>query len=246
MPIPTPHINAKKEQIAKTVLMPGDPLRSKFIAETFLTDPVLVNNIRGVQGYTGTWKDVPVTVMASGMGIPSIGIYSWELFQFYEVDNIIRIGSAGALQDDLKLRDLVAAQAVCTNSNYFRNFGLGEAAAFAPIADYTLLATAVSCAKARGIDMRVGNLYSSDSFYVPADCSKTDQWKRMGVLAVEMEAAGLYINAAYAGKRALCICTISDHVYRPDEELPAEDRQSSFTQMMEVALDTAAEMAELS
>ena len=172
MPIPTPHINAKKEDIAKTVLMPGDPLRAKFIAETFLTDPVLVNNVRGVQGHTGTWKGVPVTVMASGMGIPSIGIYSWELFNFYDVDNIIRIGSAGALQDDLKLRDLVAGQAACTNSNYIRNFGLGETATFAPIADYTLLSTAVACAKARGIDMRVGNILSSDPFYSPAGCGK--------------------------------------------------------------------------
>ena len=150
MPIPTPHINAQKDQIAKTVLMPGDPLRAKFIAETFLTDPVLVNNVRGVQGHTGTWKGVPVTVMASGMGIPSIGIYSWELFNFYDVDNIIRIGSAGALQDDLKLRDLVAGQAACTNSNYVKNFGLGETATFAPIADYTLLSTAVAAAKSRG------------------------------------------------------------------------------------------------
>ena len=245
MPIPTPHINARKDQIAKTVLMPGDPLRAKFIAETFLTDPVLVNNVRGVQGHTGIWKGVPVTVMASGMGIPSIGIYSWELFNFYEVDNIIRIGSAGALQDDLKLRDLVAGQAACTNSNYVKSFGLGETATFAPIADYTLLSTAVAMAKNRGIDMRVGNILSSDPFYAAEGCSKNDQWKRMGVLAVEMEAAGLYANAAYAGKRALCICTISDHIYRPEDNLPAEERQSSFTQMMEVALDTAAEMAKL-
>ena len=245
MPIPTPHINARKDQIAKTVLMPGDPLRAKFIAETFLADPVLVNNVRGVQGHTGTWKGVPVTVMASGMGIPSIGIYSWELFNFYDVDNIIRIGSAGALQDDLKLRDLVSGQAACTNSNYVKSFGLGETATFAPIADYTLLSTAVAMAKARGIDMRVGNILSSDPFYAAEGCSKNDQWKRMGVLAVEMEAAGLYANAAYAGKRALCICTISDHIYRPEDNLPAEERQSSFTQMMEVALDTAAEMARL-
>ena len=135
MPIPTPHINAKKEQIAKTVLMPGDPLRAKFIAETFLTDPVLVNNVRGVQGHTGTWKGVPVTVMASGMGIPSIGIYSWELYNFYDVDNIIRIGSAGALQDDLKLRDVVAGMGACTNSSYVKSFGLGDTATFAPIAE---------------------------------------------------------------------------------------------------------------
>ena len=245
MPIPTPHINAAKEQIAKTVLMPGDPLRAKFIAETFLTDPVLVNNVRGVQGHTGTWKGVPVTVMASGMGIPSIGIYSWELYHFFDVDNIIRIGSAGALQDDLKLRDLVAGQAACTNSNYVRNFGLGETATYAPIADYTLLSTAVDVAKERGLNMHVGNLLSSDPFYAAEGCGKNDQWKRMGVLAVEMEAAGLYVNAAYAGKRALAICTISDHIYRSEDNLSAEERQNSFTQMMEVALDTAARMAEL-
>ena len=202
MPIPTPHINAKKEDFAKTVLMPGDPLRAKFIAETFLTDPVLVNNVRGVQGHTGTWKGVPVTVMASGMGIPSIGIYSWELFHFYDVDNIIRIGSAGALQDDIKLRDIVIAQGACTNSSYVKSFGLGELATYAPIADFTLLSKAV-------------------------------------------EAAGLYANAAYAGKRALCICTISDHIYRPEDNLSAEERQNSFTQMMEIALDTAVKMAAL-
>ena len=161
MPIPTPHINAKKEDFAKTVLMPGDPLRAKFIAETFLTEPRLVNNVRGVQGHTGTWKGVPVTVMASGMGMPSIGIYSWELFNFYDVKNIIRIGSAGALQDDLKLRDIVAGQAACTNSNYVKSFGFGDSATFAPIADYTLLSTAVNVAKAHGVSIRVGNIVSS-------------------------------------------------------------------------------------
>ena len=243
--MPTPHNTGKIEDFAKTVLMPGDPLRAKFIAETFLTDPVLVNNVRGVQGYTGTWKGVPVTVMASGMGMPSIGIYSWELFNFYEVENIIRIGSAGALQDDVKLREIIAGQAACTNSNYARNFGLGEASTFAPIADYTLLSTAVEAAKEHGVTMRVGNLLSSDTFYLPEGCAKNDQWKQMGVLAIEMESAALYTNAAYAGKRALCICTISDHIYRPEDNLSAEDRQNSFTQMMEVALDTAAEMAKL-
>ena len=243
MSIPTPHINAKKEQIAPTVLMPGDPLRAKFIAETFLENPVLVNNVRGVQGHTGTWKGVPVTVMASGMGIPSIAIYSWELYNFYDVENIIRIGSAGALQDDLKLRDLVAGQAACTNSAYLKNFGLGEAGCFAPIADYKLLSTAVEVGKERGIEIRVGNLLSSDTFYAAEGCSMSDKWKRMGVLAVEMESAALYANAAYAGKRALCLCTISDHIYRPEDNLPAEERQTSFTQMMEVALDTAVRMA---
>ena len=245
MPIPTPHINAKKEQIAKTVLMPGDPLRAKLIAETFLTDPVLVNNVRGVQGHTGLWKGVPVTVMASGMGMPSIGIYSWELFNFYDVDNIIRIGSAGALQDDLKLRDVVAGQGACTNSCYVRSFGLGDTATFAPIADFTLLSKAVEAARERGVEMRVGNLLSSDTFYSVPGCGKNDEWKRMGVLAVEMEGAALYANAALAGKRALCICTISDHIYRPEDCLSAEERQNSFTQMMEIALDTTVKMAQL-
>lgn len=240
MSIPTPHINAKKEDIAKTVLMPGDPLRAKFIAETFLSDPVLVNNVRGVQGHTGTWKGVPVTVMASGMGIPSIGIYSWELFNFYDVENIIRIGSAGALRDDLKLMDIVAGQGACTNSNYINQFGLDGA--FAPIADYTLLSRAVEAAKEHGIEMKVGNLLSSDNFYYAPGCSRNDEWKRMGVMAIEMEAAALYANAALAGKRALCICTISDHLYRP-EALDAEKRQTSFAQMMEIALDTAVKMA---
>ena len=243
--MPTPHNSAKIEDVAKTVLMPGDPLRAKFIAETFLTEPRLVNNVRGVQGYTGTWKGVPVTVMASGMGIPSIGIYSWELFNFYNVENIIRIGSAGALQDDLKLRDLVAGMGACTNSNYVKNFGLGEAGYFAPIADYTLLSKAVEAAHEHGIDIRVGNLLASDTFYTPEGCAKNDEWKRMGVLAVEMESVALYTNAAYAGKRALCICTISDHIYRPEDNMSAEERQNSFTHMMEVALDTAVKMNDL-
>ena len=242
MSVPTPHINAKKEDIAKTVLMPGDPLRAKFIAENFLENPVLVNNVRGVQGHTGTWKGVPVTVMASGMGIPAIGIYSWELFNFYDVDNIIRVGSAGALRDDLQLMDIVAGQGACTNSNYINQFGVGGT--FAPIADYTLLSKAVEAAKERGVDMKVGNILSNDNFYSAEGCCSNDQWKRMGVMAVEMEAGGLYANAAYAGKRALCICTISDHIYRP-EALSAEDRQTSFAQMIKIALDTAVKMAEL-
>ena len=240
MSVPTPHIASEKGQIAKTVLMPGDPLRAKFIADTFLTDPVLVNNVRGVQGHTGTWKGVPVTVMASGMGIPAIGIYSWELFNFYDVDNIIRIGSAGALQDDIKVMDIVAAQGACTNSNYINQFNCPGT--FAPIADYTLLSTAVEAARDHGVDMKVGNLLSSDNFYSADGWNRNDAWKRMGVLGVEMEAAGLYMNAAYAGKRALCICTVSDHLYRP-EALSPEDRQESLTQMIEIALDTAAKMA---
>ena len=242
MSVPTPHIAAKKGQIAKTVLMPGDPLRAKFIAENFLTDPVLVNNVRGVQGHTGTWKGVPVTVMASGMGIPAISIYSWELYNFYDVDNIIRIGSAGALRDDLKLMDIVAGQGACTNSNYINTFGVKGT--FAPIADFTLLSKAVEAAKEHGVDMKVGNILSGDNFYYAQGQDCSDEWKHMGVMAVEMEAAGLYCNAAYAGKRALCICTIPDHLYR-HEFLSSEDRQTSFTTMMEIALDTAVKMAEL-
>ena len=242
MPIPTPHISAKKEDIAKTVLMPGDPLRAKFIAETCLESPVLVNNVRGVQGHTGTWKGVPVTVMASGMGIPAIGIYSWELYNFYDVDNIIRIGSAGAMRDDLKLMDIVAGQGACTDSNFAHQFEINGT--FAPIADYTLLSNCVEAAKEKGIDMKVGNILSSDNFYSPSNCDDSTKWRDMGVMAVEMEAAGLYMNAARAGKRALCICTISDHLYR-SEALSSEERQLSLTQMIEIALDTAGKMAKL-
>ena len=239
MPIPTPHIAAKKEDIAKTVLMPGDPLRAKFIAETFLENPVLVNNVRGVQGHTGTWKGVPVTVMASGMGIPAIGIYSWELYNFYDVDNIIRIGSAGALRDDLKLMDIVAAQGACTDSNFVHQFELNGT--FAPISDYTLLSTAVETAKEHGVDMKVGNILSGDNFYSPAGCDSNDKWRDMGVMAVEMEAAALYMNAARAGKHALAICTVSDHLLR-NENCTAEERQNGFTNMMKLALETAVKL----
>ena len=242
MPLPTPHISAKKEDLATTVLIPHDPQRAKFIAETFLESPVLVNNVRGVQGHTGTWKGVPVTVMASGMGIPAIGIYSCELFNFYDVDNIIRIGSAGAMRDDLKLMDIVAGQGACTDSNFAHQFELNGT--FAPIADYTLLSNCVEAAKEKGIDMKVGNILSSDNFYSPSNCDDSTKWRDMGVMAVEMEAAGLYVNAARAGKRALCICTISDHLYR-SEALSSEQRQLSLTQMIEIALDTAVKMAKL-
>ena len=180
--------------------------------------------------------------MGSGMGMPSIGIYSYELFKFYDVDNIIRIGSAGALRDDLKLMDIVAGQGACTNSNYINTFGVKGT--FAPIADFTLLSKAVEAAKEHGVDMKVGNILSGDNFYSARGQEGNDEWKRMGVMAVEMEAAGLYCNAAYAGKRALCICTISDHLYR-EEYLSSEERQNSFTQMMEIALDTAVKMARL-
>jgi len=238
--MPTPHNTAKNGEIAKTVLMPGDPLRSRFIAENYLENPVLVNDVRGIQGYTGTWKGVPVTVMASGMGIPSIGIYSWELYAEYNVENIIRIGSAGALPDDVKVMDVVMAQGACTDSNFMHQFKL--MGTFAPIADFTLLRTAVEIAEARGIRPHVGNLLSSDNFYNDGS-DGTDQWKKMGVLAIDMEAAGLYMTAARLGKRALAICTISNHIYDTSSDLSPEDRQTSFRQMMEIALDTAAAMA---
>ena len=241
-PIPTPHISAKKGEIAKTVLMPGDPLRSKFIAENFLTDPVLVNNVRGVHGYTGTWKGVPVTVQASGMGIPSIGIYSYELYNFYDVENIIRIGSAGALSEDLHVMDVVAGMGACTDSNFVHQFGLNGT--FAPIASYKLLSAAVEAAKAKGIDMRVGNILSADNFYDHDGHDSSLRWAKMGVMAVEMEAAGLYMNAARAGKNALCICTISDHIMLPEEILTSEQRQTAMIQMIEIALDTAVLMNE--
>ena len=236
--MPTPHNSAVKGDFAKTVLMPGDPLRAKFIAETFLENPRLVNNVRGVQGYTGSYKGVPVSVMASGMGMPSIGIY--ELFTQYDVDNIIRVGSAGAIQKELTLGDVVAGMGACTNSNYAAQYGLGGT--FAPIADFALLSAAVQSAKELGVNMPVGNLYSSDTFY---DASASSlKWAEMGVLAIEMEAAALYCNAAYTKKRGLSICSISDNIVT-GEELSPEQRQTSFTAMMKIALETAVKMAAL-
>lgn len=234
---PTPHISCNPGDFAKTVLMPGDPLRAEFIANTFLTEAKLVNNVRGIQGYTGLYKDKPVSVMASGMGIPSIGIYSYELFKFYDVDNIIRIGSAGAISPKLKLRDVVLAQGACTDSRYAHQYGLGGT--FAPIADFTLLETAVAVARRLGVEPPVGNLLSSDVFYNKA--GDTLKWGEMGVLAIEMEAAALYCNAAEAGKRALAMCTISDSLVT-GEALPPAERQTTFTRMMEIALGTAVEM----
>lgn len=235
---PTPHINATPEDFAKTVLMPGDPLRAKFIAETFLENPVLVNNVRGIQGYTGTYKGVRVSVMASGMGIPSIGIYSYELFNFFGVENIIRVGSTGAIQPQVKIRDVVFAQGACTNSEYQSQFNIPGH--FAPIADYTLLSEAIKAGEKVGATYHVGNALSSDVFY-NADPEFNDKWSRMGVLCVEMESAALYMNAAYAGKRALGIFTVSDSLVT-GEATTAEERQSSFTQMMEIALETAVAM----
>ena len=231
----TPHIKANVGDFAKTVLMPGDPLRSKFVAETFLENAKLVNNVRGIQGYTGTYKGVPVSVMASGMGLPSIGIYSYELFNFFGVDNIIRIGSAGALADDVQLRDVIIGMGACTNSNYQDQYGLGGN--FAPIASYDTLELAVNEAKELGVRYKVGNLLSSDVFY-HANPNFNDGWYKMGVLGIEMEAAALYMNAAAAGKRALAICTVSDHIMR-GEALDADTRQIGFTDMMKIALEVA-------
>ena len=219
--------------------MPGDPLRAKFIAETFLENPKLVNNVRGVQGYTGTYQGVPVSVMASGMGIPSIGIYSYELYTQYDVDNIIRVGSAGAMRADLELGSVVAGMGVCTNSNYAAQYELGGS--YAPICDFDLLMAAVESAKELGVKMPVGNLYSSDTFYDAA--GRNMRYAKMGILAVEMEAAGLYCNAAYTGKRALAICSISDNLIT-GEELDADARQTNFTNMMKIALNVAVKMAD--
>ncbi len=232
---PTPHIKAAPGDFAKTVLMPGDPLRSRFIAQNFLEEAVLVNDVRGVQGYTGKWKGCPVSVMASGMGMPSMGIYSYELFSIFGVENIIRIGSAGGMSDDLQLRDIVLGMGACTDSNFSAQFGLNGQ--LAPLADYDLLATAEGLCRQKGLRHKVGSLFSSDSFY-NADPDVNRKWADLGVLAVEMEAAALYWNAARCGKRALAICTISDHVFR-GESLSSDERQTSFTQMMELALDTA-------
>ena len=235
MAIPTPHIGAMEGDFAKTVLMPGDPLRSRFIAETYLEDRRLVNDVRGVQGYTGTYKGVPVSVMASGMGMPSIGIYSYELFNFYGVENILRVGSAGAISEKLKVRDIVLGQGACTNSSFGDQFGFRGH--FAPIADFGLLRCAAQIAEERGLRYAVGNLLSSDTFY-DDDSAASSKWMKLGVMAIEMEAAALYYNAARSGKKALAICTISDHILT-GEETTAEERQISFTQMMELALEVA-------
>ena len=241
----TPHINVQNEiGFGKTVLMPGDPLRSKFIAENFLENPVLVNNVRGVHGYTGYYKGVKVSVMASGMGMPAIGIYSHELFNFFDVENIIRVGSAGSIQENIELYDIVLAQGACTDSNYAAQFHLPGT--FAPIASYELLSEAVKACENHGAKFHVGNVNSSDVFYgdhagVPEGLDSVYGLKKMGVMALEMEAAALYMNAARYGKRGLCICTISDHVLK-GVETTAEERQNSFTQMMKVALDVAVAM----
>lgn len=235
MSIPTPHIEAKKGDIAKCVLMPGDPLRAKFIAENFLQDVKCFNTVRNMLGYTGTYKGEKVSVMGSGMGIPSISIYSYELYNFYDVDTIIRVGSAGSLRDDVHIKDIVLAQGASTNSSYQDNFNIQGH--FAPIADFELLMTAYNEAKNIGKNVSVGNVLSSDVFYNDNN-NINDVWKKMGIIAVEMESAALYMNAARANKRALCILTVSDHIYL-DENLSSLERQEGFKEMMQIALETA-------
>jgi purine-nucleoside phosphorylase len=228
----TPHINAPEGAFADTVLMPGDPLRAKHIAETFLTDAVSVNTVRNMFGYTGTYKGKPVSVLGSGMGIPSMSIYATELVKFYGVKNIIRIGSCGGLPLDVKVRDVVIGMGASTDSNVNRNRLAGMD--FAAMASFTLLEKAVAAARAKNIDVKVGNVFTSDLFYNPSE-TLFDTLEKYGVLAVEMEAAGLYGVAAEYGINALAIFTVSDHI-RTGEALSAELRQTSFNEMVEVAL----------
>lgn len=241
---PTPHIKAVPGDFGQTVLMPGDPLRSKFIAENFLENAQLVNNVRGVQGYTGYYKGTRVSVMASGMGMPSMGIYSYELFHVFDVQNIMRIGSAGSIHPNILMRDIVIGQGVCTDSRWAEQYRL--AGTFAPICSYEMLENCVSAAKEMGVRYHVGNLLSSDRFYgdeagVPEVLEANNGWRKMGVMAIEMESAALYMNAARLGKNALAVCTVSDHILN-HEALSADERQISFTQMMELALETARRM----
>lgn len=234
---PTPHIGAKLGEIAGTVIMAGDPLRVKFMAENYIENPVLFNQVRGMLGYTGTYQGKRVSVMGHGMGGPSIGIYTYELYNFYDVHTIIRVGSAGSIQEDLHVGDLVIATGACTNSNYAAQYELPGT--FAPIADFGLARRAVEACERMGYSHRVGNVMSSDTFYTANP--RNDRWQRMGVLAVEMEIAQLYMNAAYSSgadatrqKRALGICTVSDHILT-GEATTAEERQTTFTKMMDVA-----------
>lgn len=231
--IPTPHIGAREGEIAERVIMAGDPLRAKFMAENFLENPVQYNAVRGMLGYTGTYKGKRVSVQGHGMGIPSIGIYTYELFNFYGVKRIIRTGSAGAYHPELQIGDVVIGIGASTDSSYGAQYNLPGT--FAPTADFALARAAVEKAEAMGVRYRVGNILSSDVFY-GEDGDRWREWQKMGVLAVEMEAAALYMNAARSGKEALCICTISDSLVT-GEASSAEQRQTSFTNMMEIAFD---------
>lgn len=229
----TPHLQGNRGDYAPTVLMPGDPLRAKYIAETYLENVKCVNELRGMLGFTGTYKGTPVSVQGSGMGQPSIGIYSYELYNFFDVQSIIRVGTAGGIDDSVQLRDILLAQGACTNGNYAAQYGLPGT--FAPIASFRLLRKAAEAADRLGFPVRVGNLFSSDMFY--DDANSLADWQKMGVLGVEMESAALYLNAARAGKDALCICTVSDCPLR-GESTTAAERQTGFTRMMELALET--------
>ena len=229
----TPHIAAEKGDFAKTVLMPGDPLRAKFIAENFLTQAKLVNNVRGIQGYTGKYCGKEISVMASGMGMPSISIYAYELYNFFDVENIIRVGTAGGMNKKVKIRDIVLGQGACTDSGFASQFNL--CGNLCPIADFGLLKGAYDIAQEMGLEAHVGNLYSTDVFYND-DSTTTEKWARLGVLAVEMEAAALYMTASRFGKKALAICTVSDHLIT-GESTSAEERQTTFTDMMKLALE---------
>lgn len=239
----TPHINLLDKDLAfgKTVLMPGDPLRAKFIAENFLENAKLINNVRGIQGYTGFYKGVKVSVMASGMGMPSIGIYSYELFKFFGVQNIIRVGSAGAISEDVKLKDIVVGMGASTNSNFAAQYGLNGS--IAPLCSYDLLNAVSTAAQSGNLNIKVGSLFSSDTFY--DDTTPSAKWGKVGCLAVEMEAAALYLTAQRLGMRALAVCTISDLVYPPFDSLCAEDREKTFTDMMRLSLETAVMAEEL-
>lgn len=233
--VPTPHISAAIGDFAKTVIMPGDPQRSEFIAKTYLTDYRLVNNVRGISGYTGYYNGKRVSVMASGMGQPSMGIYSYELFNFYDVDNIIRVGTCGSLLKDLHARDIVIAMGACTNGNFAAQYNLKGT--FCPIADFGLVQKAVNECERRGLNYKVGNVLSSDTFY--DDSASALEWAKMNVLGVEMESAALYCNAARSNKKALCICTVSDSLIYPEENTTSEERLGAFTKMMEIALEIA-------
>lgn len=229
----TPHINTQGNKIAESILLPGDPLRAKFIAENFLTDVVQFNSVRNMFGYTGKYEGKEVSVMGTGMGMPSIGIYSYELITKFGVKNLIRIGSCGALQENLKLYDVIVAQGASTNSNFASQYGLPGT--FAPISSYKLLSKAVESANKLNLDVHVGNVLSSDIFYDDNDKAHL-LWKKMGILGIEMEAAALYMNAARLGVDALCILTVSDHIIT-HEETTSEERQTAFVNMMKIALD---------
>lgn len=239
MIVPSACNEAEAGAIAKVVLMPGDPLRAKYVAETYLKDPVQFNAVRNMFGYTGTYNGKRVSVMGSGMGVPSMGLYAYELYHFFDVEAVIRIGTAGGLAEQVKLRDVVIAMSASTNSNFACQFEFPGT--LAPTADYAMLRCAVEAAEKKGAHVDVGSVFTSDMFY-NAKGDANEQYRRMGMLAVEMETAGLYLTAAAAGKRALSILTISDHVFT-GEGLTAIERQESFHEMMEIALETAARFA---